>query len=166
MILRMRTARWGLLTTATSAALAACVQEQTPRVASPVRPEGAVVQDAAPPPEPPPQYVVGDPQRANALTVLPMADQGTGIVLEGMRFVLHGTQVRAARDVGDGQLQAAWRVPAALGGGFLFRAGATLYKSDSFEGLLQPLVTLPAVVSQVSSGRRRRSCARTRASGG
>ena len=154
MIFRMRTARPLLFTFATAAlsALASCVQEAAPVPRTAARAEGPAVQDAAPPPEPPPQYVVGDPQRANALTVLPMGDEGTGIVLEGMRFVLRGSLVRAARDVGEAQLQSAWRVPPALGGGFLFRAGATLYTSESFDGLLRPLVTLPAPVSQVSFG--------------
>ena len=152
MIFRMRNAAILLLTIEITA-LAACVREVAPPPYPylPVRAEAPLV-DAAPRPEPPPQYVVGDPQRPNALTVLPAPEDATGIVLEGMRFVLRGSQIRAARDVGDAPLQAAWRVPPALGGGFVFRGGATLYASESFEGVLRPLVTLPSVVSSISFG--------------
>ena len=49
-----------------------------------------------------------------------------------------------------GALQSAWHVPARLGGGFLFRANGALYASESFEGLLRPVVSLPADVADVS----------------
>jgi hypothetical protein len=42
---------------------------------------------------------VGDPAKATALNVLPLGDAGTGVVLEGLRFVVHGAQVRVAKDV-------------------------------------------------------------------
>jgi hypothetical protein len=94
--------------------------------------------------------VVGDPVRASSLTVLPLGDDGAGAMLEGVRFVVRGSQVRVAGDVSDPPLQAAWRVPARLGGGFLFRAKGILYASESFDGLLRPVVSLPAEVADVS----------------
>ena len=130
----------------------ACVQEATPPVRMPSRAEAPAAPDAALPAEPPPQYVVGDPPRPTPLTLVALSDDGTGIILEGVRFVLRGSQARTSRDIGDAQLQAAWRVPAGLGGGYLFRARATLYASESFEGLLRPVVTLPTEVSSLSFG--------------
>jgi hypothetical protein len=151
MIARMRGgAAWSAL--GSLALLAACVEEASPplRVAAhpmaPPESDGATIAEALP------QYVVGDPARPNALTVVPVDDDTTGVVLEGVRFVLHGAVVRASRDVADAPLQSAWRVPARLGGGFLFRARAALYAAESFEGLLRPVVTLPAEVADVSFG--------------
>jgi hypothetical protein len=79
-----------------------------------------------------------------------MGDDGAGVVLEGLRVVVHGVDVRAAKDVADVPIQSAWRVPARLGGGYLFRARGALYASDAFDGLLRPVVTLPADVAEVA----------------
>jgi hypothetical protein len=152
MIPGMRGAARAWALASTGLLLGACVQEATAPAHAPARAEAAPVQDAAAPSEPPPQYVVGDPARPSSLTLVPLADEGTGIILEGVRFVLRGALARTSRDVGDAQLQAAWRVPASLGGGYLFRARAILYASESFEGLLRPVVTLPAEVSSLSFG--------------
>jgi hypothetical protein len=141
---------------------AACAQETVPaprlgmRPASPRESEAAVGA-----PEAPPQYVVGDPTRPSTPTVLRLVegqergDGGAGdggamgVVLEGLRYVVRGSHVRTSTDVADG-LQSGWSVPARLGGGFLFRARNTLYASASFEGLLRPVVAVPANVADVS----------------
>ncbi|HEY6459117.1 MAG TPA: hypothetical protein VIY73_03170, partial [Polyangiaceae bacterium] len=121
---------------------------QAPPSASPLR--ASTEPAAAADDDPPPQYVVGDPLRANSLAVLPLDDDAAGVILEGVRFVVRGSHVRAARDVADGQpLQSAWRVPARLGGGFLFHAKGALYASDAFDGVLRPVVSLPADVAGV-----------------
>jgi hypothetical protein len=138
------------------ATLAACAQPQAPapKVAGP--PGAPPAAASAPEPTAPPQYVVADPPRATALTVVPVGvyqnGMATGVVLEGLRLVVRGADVRVARDAADAPIQSAWRVPARLGGGFLFRARAALYTSDAFDGLLRPVVTLPAEVATVSFG--------------
>jgi hypothetical protein len=132
------------------ALLAACAQETSPAPHVGTRPAPPPESDAAITAELPPQYVVGDPARANTLTVVPVGDDSMGVVLEGVRFVLRGPTVRTSRDVADVPLQSAWRVPARMGGGFLFRARAALYATESFEGLLRPVVALPADVADVS----------------
>jgi hypothetical protein len=132
------------------ALLAACAQETAPAPHVALRPEPPAETDAGPVPDAPPQYVVGDPVRPSALTVLPLGEDAMGVVLEGVRFALRGSQVRASHDVADTALQSAWRIPARLGGGFLFRAHGALYASESFEGLLRPVVTVPSEVADVS----------------
>ncbi|HEY3817464.1 MAG TPA: hypothetical protein VGL81_09850 [Polyangiaceae bacterium] len=134
------------------ALLGACATETPPtphvaaHLASPPESDAAALPEAAP------QYVVGDPTRPNMLTVLPVGEDAMGVVLEGVRFVLHGATVHTSRDVADAPLQSAWRIPARMGGGFLFRSRATLYATESFEGLLRPVVALPADVADVSFG--------------
>jgi hypothetical protein len=157
MIERMRATRAsaGPAIVAGLSLLASCAPavEQAPRSIAGVRADAAAA--PAPADDPPPQYVVGDPVRANALTVLPLGDDAAGIILEGVRFVVRGSRVRVSSDVADGQqLQSAWRVPARLGGGFLFHAKGALYASDAFDGLLRPVVSLPADVADVWFGPR------------
>jgi hypothetical protein len=103
-------------------------------------------------PGPPPQYVVADPAKATPASMLPLGDAGTGFVVEGLRIVSSAGQTRAGNDSPDSPIQSAWRVPARLGGGFLFRAGGALYASETFDGLLRPIVLLPAEVSNISFG--------------
>jgi len=149
MILQMRGAgAWVAM--GSLALLAACAQETTPAPHVGTRPAPPPETDASTTPELPPQYVVGDPVRPNTLTVLTVGDDAMGVVLEGVRFVLRGPTVRTSRDVADVPLQSGWQVPARMGGGFLFRARATLYASESFEGLLRPVVAFPADVADVS----------------
>jgi hypothetical protein len=144
------------IATASLALVSACAQETTraPRLGAHAPPP--LPSEATAPPETPAQYVVGDPVRPSSLTVLPVGDgagvnaEAMGVVLDGLRFVLRGSQVRTSRDVADPPLQSAWRVPARLGGGFLFRAHAELYASDSFDGLLRPVVSLPSDVADVA----------------
>jgi hypothetical protein len=138
--------------TAMAGLLAACAQEGAPAPRVAVHAAPAVEADAGARREPPPQYVVGDPVRPAAVSVLPLGDDETGVTLEGVRFVLRGGQVRTAHDVGEAPVQQGWRVPARLGGGFLFRAKGTLYASDSFDGLLRPVVSLPSDVATVFFG--------------
>jgi hypothetical protein len=149
MISVMRGARVGWATGAL-AVLAACGPETIPAAHVASRPAPPAESDAATTPEAPPQYVVGDPTRPNTLTVLPAGEDAMGVVLEGVRFVLRGPTVRTSRDIAEVPLQSAWRIPTRMGGGFLFRARAALYASDSFEGLLRPVVALPADVADVS----------------
>ena len=141
---------------------AACAQEILPAPRLGARPAAPRASEAASAPESPPQYVVGDPVRPSVWTVLDVggdrgdggvpddkADKATGVVLEGVRFVLRGSQVRTSTDMADA-LQSAWRVPSRLGGGFLFRARSSLYAGASFEGLLRPVAAFPAEVEDVS----------------
>jgi hypothetical protein len=134
-----------------AAALASCAQEGAgagPRAAGPSEPSPSAAVARAP--DPPPQYVVGDPARPSAMGVLGVGDDATGVTVEGVRFVLRGTEVRASRDVADPPVQGGWRVPSRMGGGYLFRAKSALYASDAFDGLLRPVVTFPSDVAAVS----------------
>ncbi len=135
----------------TAGLLAACTHDALPPVAASAPPEPLPLAPALPA-EAPSQYVVGDPARPTALTLLPLAGGASGVILEGQRFALRGSGVQAARDVADPPLVSGWRVPARLGGGFLFRASAALYASDTFYGLLRPIVAVPGGVTQVSFG--------------
>jgi hypothetical protein len=134
------------------ALLASCAPEAAPSPQLAARPVAPVESDASRLPEPPPQYVVGDPLRGSSLTVLPVGDDAAGVTLEGLRFVVRGSQVHVARDASDPPLQAGWRVPARLGGGFLFRGRGALYASESFDGLLRPVVNVPSDIASVSFG--------------
>jgi hypothetical protein len=147
MIFRMRTRGW----LATAGLLAACTHDAPPPVAASRAPEPP---SPAPvlPAEAPPQYVVGDPARPTALTLLPLGEGENGVILEGQRFALRGGNVQAARDVADTPIVSGWRVPTRLGGGFVFRAHAALYASESFEGLLRPVVAVPTGIDQISFG--------------
>jgi hypothetical protein len=95
---------------------------------------------------------VGDPARPSALTLMPLGSDESGVILEGFRFALRAGAVRPARDIADTPIQSGWRVPVRLGGGFLFRTRNALYASDTFDGLLRPIVALPSEVIQVSFG--------------
>ncbi len=147
MILQMRSSAW----LATAGLLAACNHEApAPLVAS--RTPEALRAPGPPSPQAPPQYLVGDPARVSALTLMPLGPDESGVIIEGFRFALRAGAARAARDVADTPIQSGWRVPARLGGGFLFRTRNALYASETFDGLLRPVVALPSEVIQVSFG--------------
>ncbi len=131
--------------------LAACTHDAPPPASVSRAPEALPLAPALPA-EAPPQYVVGDPARPTGLTLLSLAEGESGVILEGERFALRGSSVQAARDVAESPLLSAWRVPPRLGGGFLFRANMALYASQTFEGLLRPVVAVPTGVNQVSFG--------------
>jgi hypothetical protein len=147
--MRARGRLFTLVTPVAMGALAACARDAAPPVTA-ARPAEAPAALPVPAPEAPPQYVVGDPARPSVLTLLPLGDDGNGVILEGQRFALRSAAIHAAGDVADSPILSGWRVPARLGGGFLFRAHDALYASDSFEGLLRPVVAVPAGVEQVS----------------
>jgi hypothetical protein len=132
--------------------LAGCAHEAPPAATPSAAAREGAPATAPPAPSTPPQYVVGDPARPSALTLLPLSESTSGVILEGQRFTLGPEGARAAGDVAEAPLAAAWRVPKRLGGGFLFRERGTLYASATFEGLLRPVVALPADVAQVSFG--------------
>src|SRR5579883_3441621 len=119
MIGRMR--RAGLLLLLALPAPACAHETAAPPVAA--RPAPTFEPPAAAQPGPPPQYVVGDPPKPAPLTMVPLAEGGTGFVVEGLRIVSRAGTVHAGNDAPDQSIQAAWRVPSRLGGGYLFRAG-------------------------------------------
>ena len=49
------------------------------------------------------------------------------------------------KEIPEPALTSVDRIPSWLGGGFLFRAGGALYASEAFDGVLRPIVTIPAV---------------------
>lgn len=146
---------------------AACAHEgvstlEAPRATSRAA-EGTVPVDVALEPL---QYVVADPPTpaksaaasgetgdVHAFTSLGKLE-GDGVIVEGLRVVLAGARMRAAKQVTEPALVGAARLPPALGGGFLFRSSTALYTSDAFDGELRPLVSFPAMIASVSFGPR------------
>ena len=128
----------------------------------------AAAPDANEPPQAPPQYVLGDPITrgpAGGLFAMPLASgvpgasspspaqPGTmGVILDGLRIVAQGSSMRAAKEIAEQPLVAAYRIPARLGGGFLFRSRTALYVSKTWDGALEPLVTTPSDIADVAFG--------------
>jgi photosystem II stability/assembly factor-like uncharacterized protein len=142
----------GLL--ALAAAAEACgAGDARPVTSAPRVPTGAAPVQAELPPMPP-QYVLAEPAaRGAAPAILPLDRADVfGVILDGLRIVMAGAGVRAARDVADPAVVNADRVPRWLGGGFLFRSANALYLSDAFDGALRPVVTLPSNIERVSFG--------------
>ncbi len=149
-----RAARAGLrgaLALAALAAQACGAAETRGATVAPARASdaGAPPQDAPPPP---PSYVLGE-LAGRALLPIPLdrADV-VGAVQDGLRVVSTAGGLRAARELADPPLLAAERVPRWLGGGFLFRSTSALYASDTFDGALRSILTLPSPIERVAFG--------------
>ncbi len=78
MILQMRTSAW----LATAGLLAACDHEASTPVVASRMPEAPQV-PAIPSLQAPPQYLVGDPARPSALTLMPLGPDEGGVIIEG-----------------------------------------------------------------------------------
>jgi hypothetical protein len=112
-----------------------------------------VVPDAAAEvPQAPPQYVIAEPGGSvRAVTPLP-SESATGVMLDGLRIVVRGPLMRAAKEVAEAPLIAAYTVPQRFGGGFLFRTRNAIYASDTWDGALKPIVSTPSDIVDVSFG--------------
>lgn len=98
-------------------------------------------------------YVLADPHALPSNVAVPLENGSFGVVLEGARFVTGaGGDARKASVVAEPRVTRVERVPARLGGGFLFMGSLALYRSETFDGALTPLVALPEQAAQVSFG--------------
>jgi hypothetical protein len=82
----------------------------------------------------------------------PSQPEELGVLLDGVRIVSVAGQTRAANQVTEPPLATADRIPGWLGGGFLFRSRTAIYRSETFDGALSPLVSFSAEISAVSFG--------------
>ncbi len=130
-------------------ALAGCPSEAPPPKAPVVK---EVVKQAPPPPAPPPPYVLADPDAQPRGAAIALDDGAIGILAEGARLWTKGPALRIAGDLTQSALTSVERIPPWLGGGFLFRTHNALYRADTFDGPLAPVVSVPAGVNRVSFG--------------
>jgi hypothetical protein len=120
---------------------------------------------APPPPMPPlafapflpassslPPYVL-EPEGLAPGAVVELDGAGrVGVVVAGVRVVVSREGGSYALDVADPPIVAADRIPARLGGGFLFRGRTSLYTSYAFDGWLHPVIELPAPIGAIAFG--------------
>lgn len=145
-----RAARRALALASLLAVAASCAGEprRPPAAPSPARAPSA--QGAAP--KPLSDYVLAEPAAPFVAASLPLDKDAIGALIDGMRVVSDQGAARVSKSSARDKLTAVDRIPTWLGGGFLFRGGSSLYRSDSFDGPLTPLVTLPERVLRVSFG--------------
>jgi hypothetical protein len=112
-------------------------------------PSTAVARAPAPPALP--EYVVATDELRKRRELLPTAsERDGGALVDGLRLSLDGRVV--AREVAEPALSGGARVPAWLGGGFLFWSPKALYHAPTFLGGLEPVVALGGPVHDVSFG--------------
>src|SRR4051812_26399524 len=112
------------LVTTAGLALAGCPGEAPPP-ATPVVKE-AVKAPAPPPPEPPPAYVLADPDSQPRGSAIALDDGAIGLLPEGARLWPKAGAPHAASELAPAPLSSVERIPAWLGGGFLFRSHTVL----------------------------------------
>jgi hypothetical protein len=125
------------------AALCACVHE--PAVVTELPHPQVDPPTVAPPPEAPPQYLVSDVGHE----AIPLGKDGVGAIVDGVRVIMNGPRARMAKDVADPALVGAHKIPAWMGGGFLFRSSQALYVADAFDAPMRPLVSFPNEIDDV-----------------
>lgn len=126
------------------------VEAPPPRAPHPSAPSSV----EAPLPAPPRSYSIADPDALPEGTAIAVDAGAFGVVVEGVRVLVRGDDLSVAKDTTASALLAVHRVPAWLGGGFLFRTELELYRSETFDGALRPITTTPKTVSRVSFGPR------------
>jgi hypothetical protein len=119
-----------------------------------VPPPPALPSAAAAPPAPPRSYTLGDPDALPRGTAIALDGGAFGAVIDGSRVLARGEDFHVAKDVTASAILGVDRVPAWLGGGFLFRTASALYTSDTFDGALRPAAAIEAGVTRVAFGPR------------
>jgi hypothetical protein len=74
---------------------------------------------------------------------VPLGKSDMGLLVEGVRIVASGRNMRAASEVAGSHLTHAEPVPARFGGGFLFYNDTSIYWSDRFDGSLKAVAYFP-----------------------
>lgn len=98
------------------------------------------------------QYLIADPSssRASAIT-LPLGPVGVhGLVVDKRRVVVGQGEPRIASDATTETILGASRVAGRFGGGFLFWTANTVYRADSFDAKLVPVVRVPDAIDAIS----------------
>ncbi|MEP7120455.1 MAG: hypothetical protein ABJE95_06085 [Byssovorax sp.] len=97
----------------------------------------------APPVAPPRSYTIADPDALPRGTAIALDAGAFGMVLDGSRVVVRGDDLRLARDVSAARFTSVDRVPAWLGGGFVFQTSNAVFASETFDGALRPVAATP-----------------------
>lgn len=95
----------------------------------------------------PPQYLVAEPSggRWSGL-VFPLPGANVqGLVIDKRRVVVGQGEPRMANDAAPDSIAGAAKIPARLGGGFVFWTDSSLYRADAFDAKLVPLARLGAI---------------------
>ena len=86
------------------------------------------------------EYVLSEAARANSRALLPDAPDGRGgVLVDGVRMGADGS---IGKELAEPSLRGGARLPAHVGGGFLFWSVNTLYRSRTVTGDLAPLLEL------------------------
>ncbi len=90
--------------------------------------------------------------RSASVVALGGPGDGVGAILEGLRMVSSPNGFRPASETVDPPIIGGLRLPAHLGGGFVFETQSSLYTSPTFDGPLHPVVTVPGQIAAISFG--------------
>ena len=102
-------------------------------------------------PASPPQYIVADPSHEDNVLAVPLGAAGAlGLVVDKTRIVVGRGEPRLGEGVTEEAIAGAARIPQRLGGGFLFWTESSLYRSGSFEGVLEPIAKTPDPIVNIS----------------
>ena len=143
---------------ASAAALIACAHDELPAAQTPRVSSAETLLDAGDSLPPLRMYVLADLNgyrggaRTAAVVALGNAGEGVGAIQEGLRLVSGTNGFRAASETTDPPILGGVRMPAHLGGGFVFQTHSALYTSPTFDGPLHPLVSLPGEIGSISFG--------------
>ncbi|MBS2013898.1 MAG: hypothetical protein JST00_13495 [Deltaproteobacteria bacterium] len=95
---------------------------------------------AAGPSSGPPQYVVADPGQRGGSISISLGPSGIfGMVVDKARIVVGRGEPRVGADFPDQPITGAVRIPTRFKGGFLFWTDDVVYRSEAFDGRLEPV---------------------------
>lgn len=99
----------------------------------------------------PPQYVVADPSPRSSVVALPLGTAGAlGLVVDKTRIVIGRGEPHIGQDLPDQPIAGVRPIPSRMGGGFLFYTASVLYRADTFDGTLKPIVRLTDNIENMS----------------
>lgn len=98
----------------------------------------------------PSQYVVADPTARGNVVAIALTSGALGIVVDKTRIVIGNGEPRVGLDVPDQPITGAARIPARMKGGFLFWTDAAVYRSDTFDGKLEPIARFTDNLASIS----------------
>ena len=99
-----------------------------------------------------PEYVLADPSARPSGTAVPFENGAWGMLLDGQRAIVSAAGITLAGETADAPISRVDRIPARLGGGYLFRTAGSLFVSAAFDGPLRAVVTVPGSIFAASFG--------------